>query len=80
VSIGSEGIFTGEIKANKLIISGTFNGNADCGRIELLKGGKILGKIISKDLMIESNSVFEGESQLKKDDIKMELSKKDSAS
>jgi cytoskeletal protein CcmA (bactofilin family) len=80
VSIGGGGTFTGELKATKLIVSGVFEGSAECESIELLKGGKILGKIVSKDLMIESNSVFEGESQLKKENIKMELTKKDSAS
>jgi cytoskeletal protein CcmA (bactofilin family) len=80
VSIGGTGSFTGELKASKLIVSGVFEGSAECESIELLKDGKILGKIVSKDLMIESNSVFEGESQLKKENTKMQNIKKDSAS
>ncbi len=80
VSIGAGGSFTGELNASKLIVSGTFEGSAECESIELLKGGTILGKIVSKDLMIESNSVFEGESQLKKEGVNLELTKKDSAS
>ncbi len=80
VSIGGTGSFTGELKANKLIVSGVFEGSAECESIELLKDGKILGKIVSKDLMIESNSVFEGESQLKKENTKIQNIKKDSAS
>jgi len=80
VSIGAGGSFTGELNADKLIVSGTFEGSAECESIELLKGGTILGKIVSKDLMIESNSVFEGESQLKKEGVKLEMAKKDSAS
>jgi cytoskeletal protein CcmA (bactofilin family) len=81
VSIGVDGSVKGELISHKLIVSGTFEGTADCDSIELLKDGKIIGKIISKDLMIESNSIFEGESQLKKNDNKkVELNKKDSAS
>ena len=80
VSVGAGGSFKGELRADKLIVSGTFEGSAECESIELLKGGTILGKIISKDLMIESNSVFEGESQLKKEGVNLELTKKDSAS
>ncbi len=69
VTIGSAGLFRGEISAKKLIISGIFEGKANCDRIELLKNGQIIGKIVSKDLMIESGSVFEGESELKKENM-----------
>ncbi len=78
VSIGADGIFCGELKAKKLIVSGDFKGDAECDSIELLKGGKINGKIVSEDLMIESGSFFEGESQLKSK--KKEETKEDSAS
>ncbi len=67
VSIGKGGIFSGELQADKLIISGVFEGNAKCESIELLQGGKILGSIISQDLMVESGSILEGECQIKKD-------------
>ena len=69
VSIGAEGSIKGELSSVKLIVSGLFEGTADCDSIELLKDGKIVGKIISKDLMIESDSIFEGESQLKKNEL-----------
>lgn len=69
VSIGAEGSIKGELSSRKLIVSGLFEGTADCDSIELLKDGKIVGKIISKDLMIESDSIFEGESQLKKNEL-----------
>ncbi len=56
----------GELVSQKLIVSGTFEGIAECDSIELLKDGKIFGKITTKDLMIESSSIFEGESHIKK--------------
>ncbi len=80
ISIGKIGKIKGELSAKKLIISGVLEGEADCDSIELLKGGKVFGKIIAKDLMIESDTIFEGESQFKKDDEKKLETEKDSAS
>lgn len=67
VSIGKGGIFSGDLQANKLIVSGVFEGNAQCNSIELLQGGKILGSIISQDLMVETGSILECECQMKQD-------------
>lgn len=80
ISIGKSGKIKGELSAKRLIVSGILEGEADCDSIELLKDGKILGKILVKDLMIESDAVFEGESQFKKDDEKKLETDKDSAS
>lgn len=65
VTIGSKGIIKGEIFAEKLIVSGEFDGNADCKEIDILAGGKIVGDITSKNLVIESNGFFEGSSKVK---------------
>ncbi|MCF6173024.1 MAG: polymer-forming cytoskeletal protein, partial [Campylobacteraceae bacterium] len=59
--------FSGKIISSKLIINGLFEGDAVCESIELLKGGILRGKIVSKDLMIEAKSIFEGESKIKLD-------------
>ncbi len=67
VTIGKKGKFSGKIEASKLIINGLFEGDAICESIELLKGGVLRGKIISKDLMIEAKAIFEGESKIKLD-------------
>lgn len=79
VSIGANGRIEGELSAQRLIVSGIFEGVAECDRVELLKSGKIYGKIVAKDLMIESGSIFEGESRLKRNGNTKILSK-DSAS
>ncbi len=65
VTIGSKGVIKGEIFAEKLIVSGEFDGNADCKEIDILAGGKIVGDIISKNLVIETNGFFEGSSKVK---------------
>ena len=65
VVIGSKGIVNGEIFAEKLVVSGELEGNADCKDIEILTGGKIIGEITSSNLVIESHGFFEGTSKVK---------------
>ncbi len=67
VTIGKGGKINGSITANRLIVNGLFEGNADCDGVEVLAGGKFLGKVISKELMIEAKAEFEGESKIKRD-------------
>jgi cytoskeletal protein CcmA (bactofilin family) len=67
VTIGKNGKVNGEIIAKRLIVNGLFEGNADCDGVEVLAGGKFLGKVISKELMIEAKAQFEGESKIKRE-------------
>ena len=67
ISIGKKGIAKGEISAKKAIISGLFEGNIESDVIEILSGGKIVGKILYKELIIEQKGIFIGES-LKKNE------------
>ena len=67
VTIGKGGKINGNVTANRLIVNGFFQGNADCDGVEVLAGGKFLGKVISKELMIEAKAQFEGESKIKRD-------------
>ncbi len=65
VIIGSKGLVKGEVFAEKLVVSGEFEGNADCRDIEILTGGKIVGDIASSNLVIESQGFFEGTSKVR---------------
>ncbi|MGE4294450.1 MAG: polymer-forming cytoskeletal protein [Campylobacterales bacterium] len=65
VTIGSSGNVKGEIFSEKLVISGEMDGNADCNNIEILAGGRMVGDIISVNLVIESQAVFEGYSKIR---------------
>ncbi|AFL68969.1 bactofilin family protein [Sulfurospirillum barnesii] len=65
VTIGKQGCISGEIHASRLIVNGLFEGNADCENVEVLEGGKFLGKVFSKELVIEAKAIFEGESKIK---------------
>lgn len=67
VTIGKSGKISGEVIANRLIINGLFEGDANCDIVEVLAGGKLLGKVLSKELMIEAKAEFEGESKIKRD-------------
>ena len=67
ISIGKKGIVKGEVFAKKAIISGFFEGNIESDVIEILSGGKIIGKILYKELIIEQKGIFIGESVIKKD-------------
>ena len=65
VIIGKQGKISGEINASRLITNGLFERNANCDNVEVLEGGKFLGKVISKELVIEAKAIFEGESKIK---------------
>lgn len=65
VTIGKSGVVNGEIYANKVIVSGSFSGIVDSEFIEILADGKVFGKVIAKEFMIEKKGVFEGESKVK---------------
>ena len=67
VTIGKQGRISGEITASHLIVNGLFEGSADCDNVEVLAGGKFLGKVSYKELVIEAKAIFEGESKIKTD-------------
>lgn len=76
VTIGKSGKMSGEITANRLIVNGIFEGEANCDGVEVLAGGTFLGKVISKELMIEAKAQFEGESKIKVDSEPIAKTKK----
>ena len=68
VSIGKTGSMKGEVKADKLLVNGNFEGKLEVNILEITKGGKVSGDILIQDLIIEQGGVFEGTSTLKKKD------------
>ncbi|MCP4010284.1 MAG: polymer-forming cytoskeletal protein [Proteobacteria bacterium] len=62
VVIGKTGAINGNLSANKLTVTGLFEGSADCENVEILAGGTLKGKVISNNLTIDQNCTFEGES------------------
>ena len=62
VKVGKAGVLKSNVKAEKLIITGKFTGNAECNVIELIDGGEAEGKLVSSSLVIDNKSKFQGES------------------
>ncbi|MBF0426943.1 MAG: polymer-forming cytoskeletal protein [Magnetococcales bacterium] len=65
VVIGRSGQIEGEIRARKLVASGSFHGQAECDEVEILAGGNVTGQVSSMVMVVERGSFFEGESRLK---------------
>jgi cytoskeletal protein CcmA (bactofilin family) len=68
VTVGKNGRIRGEIFARKLMVQGIIEGSVDADRIEIMSEGKLLGSIVSSELVIESSGLFEGESKIKSTD------------
>jgi len=60
--VGRSGTVKGDLTADKLTITGLFEGTTDCENVEILAGGTLKGKVISSHLTIDQNCTFEGES------------------
>lgn len=67
VTIGKSGGVGGEIYADKLVVSGKFTGLSDCDVIEILPQGRIEGKVVTQELVIERKGYFVGESKIKEE-------------
>lgn len=76
VTIGKNGSIHGEVCASRLIVNGLFEGDANCDTVEVLAGGKLLGRVTSKELIIEAKAHFEGESKIKKEGEKLIIEEK----
>ncbi|MBK3333240.1 polymer-forming cytoskeletal protein [Persephonella atlantica] len=70
VTVGKNGKVRGKISAEKIIINGYVEGNADCNSVEILSGGKFTGEITYNEITIEPKGIFEGTVKLKTGKIK----------
>ncbi|MCE3036266.1 bactofilin family protein [Helicobacter anatolicus] len=64
VMIGKTGNVLGNIFAQKLIVNGKFNGVAESSVVEILPTGRIEGRVITPEFVIERKGVFVGESKV----------------
>lgn len=64
VVIGKNGFAQGKLKAEKLIVSGRFSGDAECEGIQIMAGGSIIGNVLSREFVIEAQAKFEGKSSV----------------
>jgi cytoskeletal protein CcmA (bactofilin family) len=70
VTVGKSGKVKGFISADKIIVKGFIDGNAECNVIEILEGGKFTGEIQYNQIMIEPKGVFEGSLKIRGGKIK----------
>lgn len=64
VVVGKSGRVTGEIQAQKLLVSGEFRGNYTGEVIDIMPYGKVYGDVKVNNIIIEPNAVFEGETKI----------------
>jgi len=64
VVVGKSGRVTGEIQAQKLLVSGEFRGNFVGEVIDIMPYGKVYGDVKVNNIIIEPNAVFEGETKI----------------
>lgn len=63
VMVGKSGVITGDIFAQKVIISGKVTGNVEAKAIEILANGRLEGTITADELVIERKGMFLGQSK-----------------
>jgi len=64
VVVGKSGRVTGDIQAQKLLVSGEFRGNYTGEVIDIMPYGKVYGDVRVNNIIIEPNAVFEGETKI----------------
>lgn len=69
IVIGKRGKIKGELKAEKLVVNGVFEGSADCTQVEVLADGTFTGDVVSEELVIEAKAKFQGQSKIRTAEI-----------
>lgn len=77
IVIGKKGRIKGDLKAEKLVVNGEFEGSADCSYVEVLASGRFIGNVLSKELMIESKAYFQGQSNIRLEEKSLFAQEKD---
>ncbi len=67
VVVGKNGNLKGELKADKIVINGYFEGEIEANSLEILTGGVVMGDISVNEISIESGGKFRGISKIKEE-------------
>lgn len=65
VAIGQSGRVEGDLHAEHIMVSGTFEGNIDARRLEIIAGGRVNGDVTVAELVIEPGALFNGNSRIR---------------
>ncbi|EAI1980146.1 polymer-forming cytoskeletal family protein [Campylobacter upsaliensis] len=68
VVIGKNGNLKGELKSDKIVVNGVFEGELEANSLEILAGGFVSGNIVIKEISIESGGRFNGSSKIEEDE------------
>jgi len=65
VAIGQSGRIDGDLQAEHIVISGSFEGSIDAQRLEIVAGGRVDGDVTVAQLVIEPGALFNGNSRIR---------------
>lgn len=65
IAIGEQGRVEGEIEAERLYVSGSFEGSISARRLEIVAGGRVEGDVVVSELVIEPGGQFNGNSRIR---------------
>ncbi|MCR6574294.1 polymer-forming cytoskeletal protein [Campylobacter insulaenigrae] len=74
IVIGKSGVLKGQVKADKIVINGIFEGEMSVDSLEILSGGVLNGNIVVKQLSIENGGKFNGSSKIVEKDEEVAVS------
>lgn len=67
VVIGKRGVLKGELKADKIVVNGYFEGELEANSLEILSGGIVDGNIVIQELSVENGGKFNGSSKIEEE-------------
>jgi cytoskeletal protein CcmA (bactofilin family) len=65
IIIGKPGHMEGQIKARRVLVSGSFDGSIEAERLEIVASGKVTGEVTVGQLVVESGAHFNGTSRIR---------------
>ena len=68
VVIGKNGNLKGELKSDKIVVNGVFEGELEANSLEILAGGFVSGNIVIKEISIDRGGRFNCRSKIKEDE------------
>ncbi len=73
MTIGQSGRVNGQISAQRVLVSGRFEGSIDADRLEIVASGKVTGEVSVGQLVVESGAHFNGNSRIRGDEPPRQL-------
>ncbi|MBW8190535.1 polymer-forming cytoskeletal protein [Neiella marina] len=61
VTIGRKGTISGDLEANKMVVSGLFDGKCSVNSLEICKTGRVLGEMRAMELVVAKGGHFRGQ-------------------